>query len=658
MVSRYARLFICVVVTASATSGWSADDKPLPRANSDPAKDHQHPTVALGVLQRSHGDDESPFVLQSELDPLIREDGGGACPSAAAIDVLQTLRVMAGLDPLRNPHKVALKAFTGNKALLKGRLSNDDFVALLDSYQRYLGGSEFRVEVESAPNSGYRAHRKTWGESGGADLSVAPRQLKVVSYTVTDGKDQVLGRHFVLLKGSSDGQLEVVDPDGPAKDRRYVVEYKAGEKGAKARAFLNNPPDVPRRHTLTFEINTVFTVTLADKPAAPAKGVGRVTTVEAMNQKLDETAAALRDTKEFLDPRAWRKRTASFGLPGLDLPEEVGGGNWSAAKTLEVFYRAGYHNLNFRDVVGGAHVRPLLEAKSQEVTDIVRKVAKGEGYVAIAITEPEVGSNVPGIRSTSRKVDGGYRLTGKKLFNARLEQATHVILFVQGTTGKPGRLSVFVVPVDTKGLKFETLEAHGLKGNSYGGVSFEDLFVPEAMRVGEDGDGLKIFEKHFLYWRLMQAAAALGTGKNALDQMAERIKSREAFGGPIGRFTHLQQPIGQYTTELRMALALAREAAELLDRGDYKTAEPLIDGLKGEGVEMALRAVDAATRAFGGEGYSTRVDLGDRLKDLNGLRIADGTTDVMRMMVVRKVYGEAFWEMAVQPKREAVKPEK
>lgn len=76
-------------------------------------------------------------------------------------------------------------------------------------------------------------------------------------------------------------------------------------------------------------------------------------------------------------------------------------------------------------------------------------------------------------------------------------------------------------------------------------------------------------------------------------------------------------------------------------------------------LEVLQRAQGADdTRAFGGEGYSTRVDLGDRLQDLIGLRIADGTTDVMRMMVVRKVYGEEFWEMGVQPKREAVKPEK
>ena len=154
----------------------------------------------------------------------------------------------------------------------------------------------------------------------------------------------------------------------------------------------------------------------------------------------------------------------------------------------------------------------------------------------------------------------------------------------------------------------------------------------------------------------MQTAAAIGTGQNALNQMAERIKTREAFGGPIGRFTHLQQPLGQHTTELQMAYSLAKEAAALIDQGEYSKARGTICGLKAEGIEASIDAVDAAMRAFGGEGYSTLVDLGDRLRDLHGLRIADGTTDVMRMEVVRHSFGAEFWEMAIKPKVAPARP--
>jgi alkylation response protein AidB-like acyl-CoA dehydrogenase len=130
--------------------------------------------------------------------------------------------------------------------------------------------------------------------------------------------------------------------------------------------------------------------------------------------------------------------------------------------------------------------------------------------------------------------------------------------------------------------------------------------------------------------------------------MADRIKERNAYGGPIGRFTHLQQPIGEYTTKLQMAMALAREAAELIDQGKYDVASQLVNGIKAEGVEIALAASDAAMRAHGALGYSRQVDLGDRVRDLMGLRIADGTTDVMRMEVVRSVYGYELWNMAIR----------
>lgn len=305
---------------------------------------------------------------------------------------------------------------------------------------------------------------------------------------------------------------------------------------------------------------------------------------------------------------------------------------------IEIFRHAGRYNLNYRDVVGGGHVRPLLKSNDPEVLGIVRAVAEGKAYIAISITEPEIGSNVQGIHSKSKKVEGGYLLTGRELYNARLTQATHVVLFTQGTTGKPGWLSAFVVALDSPGIKSIELQAHGLVGNSFGGIEFTDLFVPESHRLGDDGEGLSIFKEHFRYWRLMQAAAAIGTGEQALEQMVDRLITREAFGAPIGRFTHLQQQLGESTIKLRMAWSLAKEAADLLDEKKPDEAQALISGLKAEGVEFALQATDWSMRAHGALGYSTKVDLGDRLNDLLGLRIADGTTDVMRMNAVRGMY--------------------
>lgn len=365
-------------------------------------------------------------------------------------------------------------------------------------------------------------------------------------------------------------------------------------------------------------------------------------------QIIDQTAVQLQGTKKFTSPREWRKKTAKSGLPAVDLPTEFGGANLSAKDTAAVFARAGYYDLDLRDVVGGAHVRPLLQSSEPEVRNIVQQVAEGKAYMAISITEKEAGSNMRAMNSISVPTDGGYFLTGEKMYNGRFTTATHVILFTQasGQNGKKGKLNAFVLPKDYPGLQYVQIEAHGLKGNSFGGVSFDKMFVPEKYRLGGDGDGGKVFRNHFLYWRLMMSATAIGTAKGAIAQVVERMRNRTAFGKPIGSFTHLQQQLAEHTAKIKMAELLVDHAASLIDSGDYQGASVYVAMAKAEGVEIALAAADFAMKTFGAEGYSTQVDLGKRVHDLQGLRIADGTTDVLRSDVVRQTYGDDFWQMA------------
>ncbi len=611
-----------------------------------------YPSDAITFAQKSHEANGNVFVLQKELDILIAKAGGGACPSAAAIDLLQVLLGMTGDKLIANPHKVALEAFTHEPRLLNGRVPNELFEKLIKYYdQQHLLDSNLKISIKSSP--GYSAYDQKWRRHRGPKLHTDKHQLKILSYTVTEAKGNELGRHFVLLKERKENLLTVLDPSNPTKDYRYEVKF---DDDKQFRRIYLNRPSTGNPNGLIYELNTVFTVTVDETKKGYQDAPSHPKSVERVNAKIDETARELwgenkTPSDRFTSPVLWRQETADFGLPGLDMPIEFGGAGWNAEQTLEVFRHAGSHNLNFRDIVGGAHGRLLTNSTNPEVAKIIKEVINGDAYIAVAMTEPTAGSDFHAIKSFAKKTEGGFLLTGEKRYVARLKEAKYVVLFAKATSGQNRELSAFVIPLDTPGLEVIELNAHGLKGNSFGGLKFKDLFVSDSQLIGEDGKGADIFEKHFRYWRLMQAAAALGTGEGALKQMAERISTRNAFGGPIGRFTHLQQPLGQYTTELEMAASLAREAARLLDLGGKENldrAELLINGLKAEGVEISLAAVDAATRAFGAEGYSTQVDLGDRLQDLNGLRIADGTTDVMRMSVVSKRFGREFWDMAVR----------
>ncbi len=598
--------------------------------------------LALEKFISSHRSEIS-LLRQSELDGLVDSQGGGACPTAAAINTYQMIRLLAGKELDSNLYKVAIEIFTADPSLLRGRLSNRQFSGVLNLLSRRCEEVELSVSILSAPNSPYAISGKRWSNNDALDPSCKGDRISMLSFTVEqDG--EVLGRHFVTVVRRIGDELLVIDPNSPTKLHRYRIERRLD---IGDRLFLRYPLGLDKGRSL--EVNTIFEITFRGLRIGSGRIPTESTSVASVLTEIDALASKLASQGELRSPKKWRAEGARFGLPALDLPSEFGGANWPASKMIQVFRHAGRFDLNLRDVVGGAHARVLLHCKSVESRDILQRLADGEGYMAITITEKGSGSDFTAMESTSEKVDGGYILNGKKRFNARLEQASHVLVFTRSNSGRIGRLNVFAVPMDAKGLKVESFGAHGLVGNSYGGLELDNVFVPDALRVGDEDEGYDIFNSHFRYWRLMQAAAAIGTAERALEMMAERLETRKVYGAPIGRFTHLQQPLGQHSTELKMAWALAIEAAKLIDERRFAEADELVCGLKAEGVEIALKAVDAAARAFGGEGYSDLVDIGDRLRDLNGLRIADGTTDVMRSAVVKSRFGKQFWEMAFKP---------
>jgi alkylation response protein AidB-like acyl-CoA dehydrogenase len=643
--ARHLRKSVAFVLTLSctlwATASQATDNTPEPASSRRLAS----PTYAIRSIQDVHSSETPVMVQQGELDALINPDGGGACPVSAALIAMQTLRSMAGQPLHPQPHRYALELFQKHPELKDGRITNERFINLFGWMSDQIPGCEIQVEVLSARNSVHAKMGPYWSDDNGPDLVIKGGELSILAYTVTTTDGNVLGRHFVLLKERGETQVRVLNPGKPMKDYQFKVEKRDSSPDHYQHVFLESPGRLSENSPI-LELNTVFKVRLVSSEAEPAPATPL--TVDQVKTAIDELAEQLTAEEKLTSPREWRRRGAAFGLPGLDLPKSVGGSGWNARQMLEIFRHAGRYNLNLRDVVGGAHGRPAAKMDSPIAVDALKKLVEGDAYFAVAITEEDAGTDTKSMQSRAVRDGDGFRLTGSKLWNARLRQATHVVLYTTSAVGSPDARSAFLLPIDHPGLQIADRYAHGLTGNSFGGLNFDNMYVGPEHLIGKDGDGGKLFDEHFLYWRLMQAAAATGCGERALEIMAERIRQRYVFGGPIGRFTHLQQPIGENLTKLRMAISLAQEAARLYDRGDLDAAEPLVNGIKAEGVEIALAACDAAMRAHGALGYSREVDLGDRVRDLMGLRIADGTTDVMRMTVVREKYGFDLWEMSVR----------
>ena len=319
--------------------------------------------------------------------------------------------------------------------------------------------------------------------------------------------------------------------------------------------------------------------------------------IEAMAAKLMDVLGR----QETWHPVELRAHQDLVGWAGLDLPSRCGGAAWRARDMALLIRLCGYKDAELRDLVGAGHARLLTLAATRRFDGVLSAVARSAAYFAIAITEPSVGSDLWALTTTATPVDGDYVLDGTKQHIARISEATHFIVFAAVTraTQKP-LITAFLIPRNATGLDVELMRPSGLTSVSWGRIFLRQVRVPSACRIGGEGQGLALFKRHFCYWRTMMAALAIGSAQAAVDQTAVWMKSRQAFGGPIGRFTHLQQTMAYWIAQLRMAWLLVETVTDQIDAHAWPATDA--EMLKAEALEVAVGATEWATTVFGAAG--------------------------------------------------------
>ncbi|MBS0350718.1 MAG: acyl-CoA/acyl-ACP dehydrogenase [Proteobacteria bacterium] len=374
--------------------------------------------------------------------------------------------------------------------------------------------------------------------------------------------------------------------------------------------------------------------------------INKIITDRNIYQALLTTKNQLDQENEYSGPVRWRKLMVSSGITRLDLPTRVGGLNWSNEKMAEVFAMCGIIDLNLRDVPGGGHGKLLLHIRSRKFDEILTRLSNSDEFIGIAITEEKGGSDLHGLSTRAIPVRDGYIIQGEKMHVARLQESTYFVVFAVVQRNFEGqKLTAFLVPVNTSGIHHENLDTMGFHGVSWGKLIFQNVFIPSHMRIGGEGEGFSLFAKHFSYWRCAMAAAAIGCAEGAINQTITWLKERHAFGGPIGRFTHLQQELAYHYSQLKMAWLLVLDAMKNMDNKQSSLINASM--AKAETLEIAISAVNWSMRVHAAKAYSTALDLEKRLRDLLGLRIADGVTDVLRGQVARNLLGEDIYEMSL-----------
>jgi acyl-CoA dehydrogenase len=355
-------------------------------------------------------------------------------------------------------------------------------------------------------------------------------------------------------------------------------------------------------------------------------------------------AERLRPLEERVDredevPADVVREMREMGLFGLSIPEGYGGLGLSMGEEVRVALELGRTTPAFRSVFGtnvgiGSQGLVMAGSDAQKAAWLPR-IASGEIITSFALTEPGAGSDSASVQTRAVREGDVYRLSGTKRYITNADKAS--LFTVMARTGESGAkgVSAFLVPADLPGLSIGKPERKmGQQGAHVCDVNFDDVPVPAANRLGEEGEGFKIAMRVLDRGRLHIAAVCVGIAERLIGDAVAYATERQQFGKPIAEFQLVQAMIADSKTESMAARALVLEAAGLKDAGQPITLEAA--AAKYFASEMVGRVADRAVQIFGGAGYIADYGIERLYRDVRLFRLYEGTSQVQQIVIARE----------------------
>jgi cyclohexanecarboxyl-CoA dehydrogenase len=265
-------------------------------------------------------------------------------------------------------------------------------------------------------------------------------------------------------------------------------------------------------------------------------------------------------------------------------------------------------------------------------------IVRGEAVVAIGLTEPGVGSDAANLACRAVREGGEYVITGEKS-GISLAMAAHAVMLFARTdpAGKARGVTAFLVPMDRPGVSRSPLRDLGSRCIGRAVLSFDHVRVPASHRLGEEGTGFYQVMRGFDYNRVLIALACLGSAQASLEETMTYVKERRAFGKPLVQFEGVSFPIAEAATYIEAARWMSYRALWLADHGRPYTKEAAM--VKWWGPRLSVDAIHQCLLLHGHYGYTDELPFEQRLRDVIGLEIGDGTAEVMKLIVARELMG-------------------
>ena len=347
--------------------------------------------------------------------------------------------------------------------------------------------------------------------------------------------------------------------------------------------------------------------------------------------------------REARFPHETVKRMGELGLMGIAVPERWGGAGADAVSyvvALEEIARACASHAVIMSVTNSLYGDPLLKFGTDEQrARFLRPVASGHALGCFALTEPQAGSDASNQATTARRDGEHYVITGRKLFITNGREASFALVFAQTDRAKGHQgISAFVVEKGTPGFTVsKTEDKLGIRASDTAELVFEEVRVPAANRLGEEGLGFRVALTAIDGGRIGIAAQAVGIAAGAYERAVAYARERKAFGVAIGQHQMVQWMLADMATAIDGGRLLCLQAAALKDRGAPFTRQAAMAKLFC--AEMAMKVTTDAIQVHGGYGFIKDYEVERYFRDAKITALYEGTSQIQKLVIAREVLG-------------------
>jgi cyclohexanecarboxyl-CoA dehydrogenase len=356
-----------------------------------------------------------------------------------------------------------------------------------------------------------------------------------------------------------------------------------------------------------------------------------------------EIASGYKDrVKARLIPQELVKKMADIGLTGLNIPEEYGGEPKDSVTVGIVIEELARHAEDAALLVFYYYGQPafIMLASDEVKEEWLPPMARGEKLVIMAATEAEAGSDLGNLKMTAKKDGDYYIINGEKNRTSFAFQG-HATVVLAKTDPSSRHITPFLVPLDYPGVTRAAIDDMGSEATSGGILSFEDVRIHRKYLLGdEEGKGFIETMRAFDINRALLSLVAMAEAEVSVEETCEYVKQRVQFGKPIAKFEGVSFKLAEMATYVELGRWLCYRTLWMKDNGMRHTREAAM--VKWWCPRTAADIIHDCLLIHGHYGYSKDLPFEQRLKDVIGLEIGDGTAEVMKMIITREMLGREF----------------